>query len=163
METHALVVLGSQIIRWLNSLGQFAPQLGLRLLLAYEFWASGVQKFKGDNWFGEIQDNFPIPFNLLPVGLSWFLATWTEILGSIALVLGLGTRLAVGTLMILDVVAWASVHAGHGYNVCQNGFKLPLMYFIMFLPLLLSGPGKASLDHLIATGDLPFWQRGKQP
>jgi len=47
-------------------------------------------------------------------------------------------------------VAWASVHAGNGYNVCNNGWKLPLVYLLMFLPLLFSGPGKLSLDHLIA-------------
>jgi len=37
-----------------------------------------------------------------------------------------------------------------GYNVCDNGFKLPLMYLVMFIPLLLSGLGKLSLDHLLA-------------
>lgn len=54
------------------------------------------------------------------------------------------------SLIILTIVAWASVHAGHGYNVCDNGFKLPLIYLVMFLPLLFSGPGKLSLNHLIA-------------
>jgi putative oxidoreductase len=42
------------------------------------------------------------------------------------------------------------VHAGNGYNVVDNGYKLPLIYLIMFVPLLLSGPGKLSLDHWIA-------------
>ncbi len=77
------------------------------------------------------------------------MATWTELLGSLGLVLGLGTRFWVLGLMTLDIVAWISVHAGHGYNVCDNGFKLPLIYLIMLIPLLLSGPGKASLDHFI--------------
>jgi putative oxidoreductase len=61
-------------------------------------------------------------------------------------VLGLGTRVRAFT--VLTAVAWASVHAGLGYNVCQNGFQLPLMYLVMLLPLVLAGPGKASLDHL---------------
>lgn len=47
------------------------------------------------------------------------------------------------------LVAWASVHAGNGYNVCDNGWKLPLIYLVMFLPLMLTGPGKLSLDHWI--------------
>jgi len=64
-------------------------------------------------------------------------------------VVGLGTRFTAATLIILDIVAWASVHAGNGYNVCDNGYKLPLIYLMMLIPLLLSGPGKASLDALI--------------
>lgn len=134
----------------LNSIGAFLPQLGLRLLLAWEFWESGVEKFTGKNWFGHIKGDFPFPFNQVPVELSWFLATWSELVGAVCLVVGLGTRFWALSLIILDVVAWYSVHAGNGYNVCDNGFKLPLIYLILFLPLLFSGPGKASLDHLIA-------------
>ena len=130
--------------------GAWLGSLGLRLLLAYEFWESGLEKLHGENWFADIQDRFPFPFNLVPVDLSWQISTWTELVGPIALVLGLGTRFASASLVILTFVAWASVHAGNGYNVCDNGFKLPLIYLVMFLPLLFSGPGKLSLDHLIA-------------
>jgi len=87
---------------------------------------------------------------VVPVDVSWFLATWTELLGAAALVLGLGTRFWAIGLLVLDLVAWASVHAGNGYNVCDNGFKMPLIYLLMFVPLLLSGPGKLSLDAWIA-------------
>lgn len=130
-----------------NRVGEFLPQLGLRLLLAYEFWESGVEKFKGENWFIDIQDKFPFPFNIVSVDVSWALSTWSELLGAVALVVGLGTRFFSVSLVILTLVAWISVHAGHGYNVCQNGFKLPLIYLIMFLPLVLSGAGKLSADH----------------
>ncbi|MBI3778868.1 MAG: DoxX family protein [Gammaproteobacteria bacterium] len=134
----------------LDRTGAWLGPLGLRLLLAYEFWESGLEKWRGENWFADIQDRFPFPFNLVPVDLSWQISTWTELVAPIALVLGLGTRFAGASLIALTVVAWTSVHAGNGYNVCDNGFKLPLIYLVMFLPLLLSGPGKLSLDHLIA-------------
>jgi putative oxidoreductase len=132
-----------------NRFGDWVAPLGLRLLLAYEFWESGVEKLKGENWFADIQDQFPFPFNVVPVELSWFLATWTELLGPVALVLGLTTRFWSVGLVVLTIVAWVSVHAGNGYNVCDNGFKLPLMYLVMFVPLILKGPGKLSLDHLL--------------
>jgi putative oxidoreductase len=135
------------LLSFANRVGEFLPQLGLRLLLAYEFWESGVEKFKGENWFVDIQDKFPFPFNLVPVDVSWALSTWCELLGAVALVVGLGTRFFSVSLVILTVVAWVSVHAGHGYNVCQNGFKLPLIYLILLLPLVFSGPGKLSVDH----------------
>ena len=122
----------------------------LRLLLAYEYWESGVAKFNGENWFATIQEQFPFPFNVVPVEVSWFLSTWSELLGAIALVAGLATRFFSLTLILLTVVALVSVHAGNGYNVCDNGYKLALIYLVMFIPLLLSGPGKLSLDHLIA-------------
>ncbi len=146
---NAILSLGCTFTAMLNRIGAFLPQLGLRLLLAWEFWEAGIGKFRGDNWFGDIQQAFPFPFNVIPVEMSWFLATWTEILGAIGLALGLGTRFWAFALIVLDIVAWASVHAGNGYNVCDNGFKLPLIYLIMLLPLLFSGPGKASLDHFI--------------
>ncbi len=134
----------------LEQLGSWLAPLVLRLFLAYEFGEAGLEKLRGENWFAGVQGDFPFPFNLLPADFSWFLATWSELLGAAALVLGLGTRFFSATLMILTGIAWAAVHAGHGYNVCDNGFKLPLMYLVLFLPLLLNGAGRLSLDHRLA-------------
>lgn len=134
----------------LDLAGTWLAPVGLRLLLAYEFWVAGVEKWQGENWFTDIQGQFPFPFNLVPPEISWQIATASELLGPVLLVLGLGTRFASVSLIILTIVAWASVHAGNGYNVCDNGYKLPLIYLVMFVPLLLSGPGKLSLDHWIA-------------
>lgn len=147
---NSIVPLYSGLTTLLNQTGSYLGMLGLRLLLAWEFWEAGVEKFKGDNWFADIQDAFPFPFNMVPVDISWFLATWTELIGAVALVVGFATRFFSLSLIILTIVAWASVHTGNGYNVCDNGFKLPLMYLLMFVPLLLSGPGKLSLDHWLA-------------
>jgi putative oxidoreductase len=66
--------------------------------------------------------------------------------------MGLATRYVGVALLILTLVAWYSVHAGHGYNVCDNGYKLALMYSVMLLPLILLGAGRLSLDH---------WLRGR--
>jgi len=136
--------------RGLSSIGAWLSLLGLRLLLAWEFYEAGLAKLQGENWFANIVDDFPFPFNVLPVAVSWFLATWTEIIGALGLALGLGTRFWAAGLIILDAVAWASVHADNGYNVCDNGYKLPLIFMVMLVPLLLSGAGKFSIDHIIA-------------
>lgn len=133
----------------LDATGIWLGLVAVRLLLAWEFFESGLEKFHGVNWFAQIQGDFPFPFDLMPVGVSWFLSTWIELLGAAGLVIGLGTRFWAASLLVLDVVAWAAVHAGNGYNVCDNGFKLPLMYAVMLLPLILSGPGKLSLDAAI--------------
>jgi putative oxidoreductase len=81
--------------------------------------------------------------------VSWQISTWSELGGAVALALGFATRFFSASLIIVTLVAWASVHAGLGYNVCDNGWKLPLIYLVMFLPLLFSGPGKLSLDHWV--------------
>ncbi|MGD8925651.1 MAG: DoxX family protein [Thioalkalispiraceae bacterium] len=135
----------------LNSLYPYVGMLTLRLLLAYEFWESGVMKFTGSNWFMDIQDAFPFPFNLLPASVSWEIATWSELLGAIALIVGLGTRFFSFSLIIVTIVAWVSVHSGNGFNVCSNGWKMPLIYLVMFIPLLFGGPGKLSLDHWLSS------------
>lgn len=151
------------IIDKLNIIGTFLPQLGIRTLLAWEFWESGYIKFTGDNWFVHIQDKFPFPFNVVPVEISWAMATWFELIGAIALLIGLGTRFFSVSLMILTVVATISVHLPsewvslselfkYGYDICDSSggnFKLPLMYMVLFLPLLFSGAGKASVDYYI--------------
>jgi len=133
----------------LSAFGSFFSMLLLRLFLAWEFWEAGQQKLNGSNWFDNIADDFPFPFNVIPTDISWFIATWTEIIGAIGLVIGLATRFWAFALIILDVVAWYSVHAGNGYNVCDNGFKLPLIYLLMLLVLLFSGAGKISVDYVI--------------
>ncbi len=134
---------------FMDSIGSWFGMLGLRLLLAFEFGESGLEKFHGANWFADIQGQFPFPFSIVPVDISWFLSTWIELIGAAMLVMGLGTRFWAFSLLILDGVAWYAVHAGNGFNVCDNGYKLPLMYLVMLIPLVLSGPGKLSVDHWI--------------
>lgn len=145
----SLSTCAMRVIKGMDQIGSWVGLLGIRLLLAYEFGVAGLEKLRGDNWFADIQNAFPFPFSAVPVDISWFLATWTELIGAAALVIGLGTRYWAASLLILDIVAWASVHAGNGYNVSDNGYKLPLMYLLMLVPLVLSGPGKLSLDHWI--------------
>lgn len=147
--TIAIAALWHRITARLEIVGAWLAPFGLRAFLAWEFWESGLEKYHGENWFAEIQDRFIFPFNLLPVDFSWWLSTWVELLGAWMLLLGLATRIVSTKLVVLTIVAWAAVHAGNGYNVCDNGYKLPLVYLLMFAPLVFMGPGKLSLDYLI--------------
>lgn len=133
----------------LARLGNAIAPLALRLLLAWEFGTAGMEKLRGQNWFADIHNRFPFPFGLVPVEISWLLATWSELIGAALLAVGLATRFTSAALIVLTLVAWAAVHAGLGYNVCQNGWKLPLIFLVLFVPLLLNGAGTLSLDHLI--------------
>lgn len=85
----------------------------LRLILGPVLIGAGLEKLNGDNWFS--QDMMPFPFSVLPTELSWFLASWTEFLGGICLLLGLGTRLWAIPLAITMWVAAVSVHWDNGW------------------------------------------------
>ncbi len=87
----------------------------LRLILAPVLIGAGWEKITGENWFGYQMEAFPFPFNLLPAELSWFLASWTEFLGGILLLLGLATRLVAIPLAITMFVAAWSVHLDNGW------------------------------------------------
>ena len=134
----------------LSTMGGFLSMLIIRLFIAWEFWEAGKNKLDGRNWFDSVVDDFPFPFNVIPTDISWFIATWTEILGAVAIAVGLATRFWAFSLIILDIVAWYTVHADNGYNVCSNGFKLPLIYLLLLLVLLFSGAGKLSIDYIIS-------------
>ena len=160
---NSLIKLKDQVIGILNPAGDWIALLPLRLLLAYEFGSAGVKKLNGNNWFERIQDNFPFPFNVIPVEISWFMATWAEILGAACLVFGLFTRFWAFSLIILTIVAIAGVHwpddwsslaeLWKGYAVTNKGFgnfRIPLLFVVMLLPLVFKGAGKLSLDHVLA-------------
>jgi putative oxidoreductase len=142
--------------------------LGLRVLLAWEFFEAGREKLQGDNWFADLGDKFPLPFSLLGADLNWTLATWTELAGAAALLIGLGTRYVAAALWVLTVVAIYAVHwpsdwsslaeLWQGYAISNEGhgnYKLPLIYLAMLLPLMLGGGGRLSIDRLLASRRAP--------
>lgn len=146
----------------LNGSGDYLAPLALRLLLAVEFGSAGLEKWRGENWFADIQHQFPFPFNVIDPDISWALATGFEVVGAAALIMGLGVRFFSLSLMVLTVVAIAAVHWPaewhsladliRGYAISDEGYgnyKLPLIYLLMFVPLLLQGGGRLSLDRLL--------------
>ncbi|MHC8371651.1 HvfX family Cu-binding RiPP maturation protein [Pseudomonas sp. MDT1-85] len=111
----------------------------------------------------------PFPFNHVPATLNWELAMWAELICALALLVGLGTRVSAIILTVVTIVATAAVHwpadwstlseLAQGYAISNKGhgnFKLPLIYLVALMPLLLSGAGKLSVDALLARY---FWRR----
>jgi len=151
----------------LRASGDYIWPLALRLILAWEFWESGITKLRGNNWFADIpwadwQKGFPWPFSTIPLDLNWLAATWGELVFALLLLFGLFTRFAAISLVVITAVAAAAVHwplqwgsyaeLWEGYAITSKGagnFKLALLFIIMLLPLVFYGGGRISLDHLL--------------
>jgi len=157
-----IIHLKNRVVGILEPAGDWFALLPIRLLMAYEFGRAGFMKLNGNNWFANVQDNFPFPFSVIPVEISWFLATWAEILGGLCLVLGLFTRFWAFSLIILTIVAIAGVHwpddwnslaeLWKGYSISDKGFgnyRVPLLFLVMLIPLVFKGAGRLSLDHFL--------------
>lgn len=151
----------------LRACGDYVWPLALRVILAWEFWESGITKLNGENRFVDIpwadwQKGFPLPFDLIPNSLNWTLATWGELGFAGMLLIGLFTRFAAFSLVVITAVATAAVHwpaewgnlgeLWNGYVITageSGNYKLPLLFVVMLLPLVFSGGGKLSVDHLL--------------
>jgi putative oxidoreductase len=105
------------------------------------FWHHGVAKLKN---FSALQYTFPNPIHL-GSRVSLCLVIFAEVFCSVLVVLGFLTRLALIPLVITLGVALAIVHRGQGIMNAE----LAWLYFAVFFSLLLTGPGRISVDGLI--------------
>ena len=87
--------------------------------------------------------------NFDPIGLggtlSLSLVIFAEVFCSIALLLGLFTRLAVIPLMVAMCVAVFVTHAGQAFATKE----LALLYLTFYVVLFIIGPGRFSIDRLL--------------
>lgn len=157
-----MIALYDNITARLRASGDWVWPLVLRLIMFHEFWTAGMIKLNGKNWFGRYEDNFPFPLDKLGTDINWLAATWGELVFSIMLLLGLFTRFAAFSLIVITFVAVAVVHwpaewsslsqLWEGYVISNKGagnFRVPLLFAVILLPLVFYGGGKASLDHIM--------------
>jgi len=150
--------------------GRDIALLGLRLVLAYTFYAPAMMKWSDISstamWFESM--GIPLPT------LNAYMAASTELAGAVLLTLGFATRFISIPLIVLLFVAIATVHGVNGFNVMddtktwtdayvngemvkgtlvylQNGYELVLYYILMLFTLLTTGAGKLSVDHFIGS------------
>lgn len=116
--------------------------LVLRAAVAVFMMVHGYQKLQGILAGGEIKFGDPIGVG---APLSLYLTVFAEFFCSVLLLLGLATRLALIPLIITMLVAVLIVHAPDGFDQKELG----LHFLVVYLFLLVSGPGRYSLDKLI--------------
>ena len=117
--------------------GLLILRIGLGLLMMGYGWSKLIG-------FNEIAPDF---YDFLGLGgqFSLGLTVFAEFFCSILLVFGLGTQLVLIPLTILVMVIVFDIKGGDALNEKELG----LMYLMGYVALLLTGPGRFSLDYFI--------------
>jgi len=117
----------------------FILRVGVACLMMTHGWGKLSTVLSG----AEIQFGDPIG---LGMKTSFYLAIFAEFICSLLLILGLATRLILIPLMITMAVAVFVVHPPDGFQKME----LPALYLLVFFFLMISGPGKFSIDSVIS-------------
>jgi len=116
----------------------------LRIMLGLVFLASGVAKFQGGientvGWF----DSIGIP------GFLGYIVATIELVGGIAIILGLGTRIVSLLFGMIMIGAIFTVKLPDGF---LNGYALDLVLLVMAIYMVLNGSKLYSLGQLLFKG-----------
>lgn len=116
--------------------------LVFRILFAIElFRVHGMKKFRAQN--GE-HEKVPNPLGL-PEKLNGLVATFSDTVVPVLLILGIGTRLAILPTLGVTAIGYFVVHKKDSLEVRD----VPYMYTLVLLLLLVLGAGTFSLDNYI--------------
>ncbi len=121
-------------------------QLGLRLGLGGVFWASARTKVDGlltvsDSTFWLFEEEYALP--VISSDIAAYLATYAEHLFPLMLVVGLGSRFAALGLFVMAAVIQLFVYP-------DALLSTHLGWLAMAGAVMVFGPGRFSLDHLLA-------------
>jgi putative oxidoreductase len=114
---------------------------GLSLFLKH-----GLEKLTG---YSRMVVHFPDPIGIGPHASLAF-ALLSDGICSVLVILGLGTRWATLVIAVNLAVVFTLVH--HMAFFSQGHVELVFAYFVGFLSILIAGPGRFSLDHLLTRG-----------
>jgi putative oxidoreductase len=136
LSSVAKLLLG--LARRLESVALLAARLTVGVLFVSTGWGKVHNLGKVIEYFGEL--HIPMPaFNAL-------LASYTELLGGMLLVVGLASRLAALPLMVTMTVALITAKADEIHGLPDLFGEIEWTYFALLFVIVVFGPGKISLD-----------------
>lgn len=120
----------------------------LRVVVGAVFFVHGFQKLflMGFGGVADMMEGIGVP----APGLFAVVVTLVELLGGLALILGLFTRLAAVSLAVDMLVATLTVHMPNGFSVQNGGYEFTLVLLAASVALAVAGPGEAALDRFLA-------------
>lgn len=134
----------------------------LRLVMGVGFIVHGWAKIsRGTAGFGKLLAWIGVPFPQVSAAIT----SYIELIGGIALILGLWTRFTVLPLAITMMVALFTINVHYGFSSIKTigltaqgpifgppGYEINLLYMAGLFALLLLGPGKWSVEHYLRNG-----------
>ena len=140
-----VIALCRRLLSFAASIEWLGPLL-LRLGFGYFWLETGWAKLMNLDAFAARFVDWGIPFAPISAALS----AGTELVGGALLMIGLFTRLASAALGFNMIVAIALVVIGEVSTLDEFVELDEVLYVLVFVWLLLAGPGKASVDHWLA-------------
>jgi putative oxidoreductase len=118
----------------------------LRVAVGVVFIAHGAQKLfvMTPAGLGGFFTQLGIP---LPLATAWFIIA-VELVGGIAMVAGLGTRVVAALFAAIMAVAFATVHGPQGFFL-PNGYEFVMVLFAASSTLVVQGAGAFALDNML--------------
>ncbi|SER93549.1 Uncharacterized membrane protein YphA, DoxX/SURF4 family [Gracilibacillus ureilyticus] len=113
----------------------------LRVVLGISFFIHGIAKFQGGientvGWF----DSIGLP------GFFAYVVALIEVLGGIALIVGLLTRIVSTLIVLLMIGAIFKVNLTMGF---LGGYELDIAFLTMALVIAITGSNLYSIDHML--------------
>ena len=126
------------LVMYLEKISVFAP-LPIRIMAGIAFIIHGLPKFENLQGTQGFFASVGIPADLaLLIGLL-------EVIGGVLLIVGLLTRIA-SILFIIEMIgAILVVKAGNSFTG-EGGYEVDLLLMTISISLLLSGPGRVSIE-----------------
>jgi putative oxidoreductase len=134
-----------RLLAVLDSYSWLGP-LVLRIFFGYFWFETGLGKLQNLDSFSERFMNWGVPFPTFSAALSGA----TDLIGGALLILGLFTRLATIPMLINMVVAISLVVIKNVGSFDDFVELDEFIYILILFWLLMAGPGRASLDTLLA-------------
>lgn len=126
----------------------------VRLYWGYGFIQAGLGKFRNFDRTVAFFDSVNIPF----ASLNVCIASGTEVLGGLLLLLGLGSRITTIPLIFTMIVAYITTEYGAVINIfnAPDDFLSaePFLYLLVSVIVFLFGAGKYSADTLVLDSSL---------
>ena len=149
-----------KLIKQLTQTSNSSALLLARLTLGLVMFPHGAQKALG--WFGGYGFTGTMGFFTGTMHIPYlfaFLAIAAEFAGSIALILGIFSRLAALSIAVVMAVAIFTVSAPNGFfmnwfgNQKGEGYEYHLLAIGLALIVTIYGAGKASIDNVISNSN----------
>ncbi|WP_157786187.1 DoxX family protein [Dyella japonica] len=135
----------SRLLQALHRVDWIGP-LVVRVVFGYFWLETGIAKVHNLDGFTQRFVGWGVPYPAFSAGLS----AWTELVGGLLIMLGLFTRLVCIPMLINMAVAVTLVVSANLMSLDDYVEADEIVYSLIFFWLLVSGPGKASLDTLVA-------------